>query len=271
MEKIKKALEKASISRSNSRSNIPSQRNTFSITPRNRVPDITYTETSKLELQIDHLRKNCIITGEDNDPVTDAYKVLRTRILQYMRENKCSSLAITSPTSGNGKTINAINLSISLSKDVNQTVLLVDFDLRNPNIGKYLTTQTLPGLSDYLDGNKTISEILFNPNIERLVVLPGNKPYTNSSEMLSSPKIQDLVHELKNYYKSRIVIFDLPPVLPCDDALAFLPYVDSFMLVVEDKKNKKEEIVRAHQLLDQDKFIGTVINKSSEEVSLYSY
>lgn len=271
MEKIKRALEKASATRRYSGTVITGQRNKSIVTQRTIVPVITYEHTKKVEPQIDHLRKHCILSGEENDTISDAYKVLRTKILQNMRNNNWSSLAVTSPTSGNGKTVTAINLAISLSKDVNQTVLLVDFDLRNPKVGKYFTSEGLLGLSDYLDGNKQIPEILFNPGIERLVVLPGNKTFLNSSEMLSSPRVQDLVHELKNYYSSRIVIFDLPPILSCDDVLAFTPHVDSTMLVVEDKKNSKEETKKAYQLLDKNKLIGIVLNKSREKGSVYSY
>lgn len=270
MEKIKKALEMASVTRSETPV-FSSTRNKEKTNHDDVITEIQYEHTRKIDVHIDYLRNNRILTGDDNDLVSDAYKVLRTQVLQRMRNNKWNSLAVSSPTGGDGKTITAINLAISLSKEVNQTVLLVDFDLRQPKIARYFSSQELPGISDYLDGSMEISEILFNPGIERLVVLPGNKSYTNSSEMLSSPRMLNLVNELKSYYKSRIVIFDLPPVLACDDLLAFSPYIDSTILVVEDGKTKKEEMKRAYQLMDKEKFIGTVLNKSHEDVSVYSY
>jgi capsular exopolysaccharide synthesis family protein len=270
MEKIKKALERASVSRKDAFVK-PGIRIKENPSRNTSINQITYAHTKKIDVQIDYLRKNRILIKDDNDYVSDAYKVLRTQVLHCMRKNNWNSIAVTSPASGNGKTVTAINLAISLSKEVNQTVLLVDFDLRQPKIGKYFTSNELPGLSDYLDGNKEVSEILFNPCIERLVVLPGNRSFINSSEMLSSPKMVGLVKELKNYYTSRIVIFDMPPVLSCDDVLAFSPYVDSTILIVEDGKNKKEEIKRAFQLMDQNKLIGTVLNKSNDSGSVYSY
>jgi capsular exopolysaccharide synthesis family protein len=270
MEKIKKALERASADKCNvlvgSGGSIKAKLNRNA-----ELSEITYEHTKKINVQMDYLRKNRVLISNNNDPVSDAYKVLRTKVLQCMRKHNWNSLAITSPRGGDGKTITAINLAISLSKEVNQTVLLVDFDLRQPKIGEYFSSEELPGISEYLDGSKEISEILFNPCVERLVVLPGNRPFVNSSEMLSSPKMLSLVSELKNYYTSRIVIFDLPPVLSCDDVLAFSPFVDSFILVAEDEKNKKDEIKRALQLMDSDKLIGTVLNKSHVDVSVYSY
>ncbi|MCU7862092.1 MAG: hypothetical protein KZQ86_20215 [Candidatus Thiodiazotropha sp. (ex Lucinoma kastoroae)] len=107
--------------------------------------------------------------------------------------------------------------------------------------------------------------------MERLVILPGNKPFANSSEMLSSPKMVQLVEELKNRYPNRIVIFDMPPLLSCDDMIAFSPYIDAVILVVEEGGTLKDELKRAFELLDRANIIGTVLNKSSDNNATYSY
>jgi capsular exopolysaccharide synthesis family protein len=270
MEKLKKALERAQATRSIAhrsewrQQEVPSKGG-------GSCDKIIYTKTKTIDVQSDTLRDKCIIADSDNHAVTGAYKVLRTHVLQRMRSNNWNTLAITSPTGGNGKTVTAINLAISLSKDVNQTVLLVDLALRRPTIQKYFSLKDLTGISDYLSGDIELSEILFNPGIERLVILPGNKPFDNSSEMLSSPKMVNLVKEIKNYYPGRIIIFDTPPILSCDDTLAFSPFVDSLMLVIEDSKTKKAELERAIQLIDKEKLIGTILNKSSDTSLTYNY
>jgi capsular exopolysaccharide synthesis family protein len=269
MEKIKKALEKANADRSKTFQHVR-RRSVNRSEANSKISDIIYNKTKRIDVSKEYLEKNRVLV-EGHSAVSDAYKVLRTQVLQCMRKNNWNSIAITSPTGGNGKTLTAINLAISLSKEVNQTVLLVDLDLRQPKIAKYFSDKPLPGISDYLDGNKEIDNILFNPNIDRLVVLPGDKSYTNSSEMLSSPKMLSLVDELKSFYKSRIIIFDLPPILSCDDVLAFTPYVDSTVLVVEEGRSKKDEVRRSVELLDSNKLIGTVLNKSLEDMSSYSY
>jgi len=129
------------------------------------------------------------------------------------RANNWLSLAITSPAAGAGKSLTGVNLAISLAREVNQTVLLVDLDLKRPRIRQCFTDENLPGSSDYLLDDVPLHEILFNPGIERLVVLPGHKSLIQSSEMLSSPKMVNLVQEMKERYLSRIVILDMPPVL----------------------------------------------------------
>jgi protein-tyrosine kinase len=233
------------------------------------IPSITYTQTCRIEVSPEHLRERRVAVGMKEDAVADVYKILRTRVLHRMRAKGWNSLAITSVGANNGKTLTAVNLAISLARGVNQTVLLVDLDLRRPRVARYFTEKTLPGLSDYLLHGTPLTQILFNPGIERLVILPGNKPVVNSSEMLSSPAMVSLVQDLKTRYVSRLVLFDMPPLIGTDDMLAFLPYTDAVLLVVEEGKTQREELRRAHELLQETNFLGTVLNKSADPVSKY--
>ena len=219
MIKITKALERARKERTIAQ---PQHSRAINFTPEPLADSkITYTKTRNIEVSKQALRDKRVIAGNENDPISDAYKVLRTHVHQRLRAHNWNVLAVTSPTIGNGKTLTAINLAISLARDHNYSVLLVDMDLRSPSIHRYFFTDEQLGISEYLTDNTELSEILFNPGIERLVVLPGNKSFTNSSEMLSSPKMVKLVEELKTRYPSRIVIIDMPPILACDDMLAF--------------------------------------------------
>jgi Mrp family chromosome partitioning ATPase len=96
------------------------------------------------------------------------------------------------------------------------------------------------------------------------VVLPAGKPMFNSTEMLRSPKMVRLVNELKSRYPSRIIIFDMPPILSQDDTLGFSPYVDCVLLVVEEGKTKSDELKHAASLLKDINVLGTVFNKSTD-------
>ena len=89
-----------------------------------------------------------------------------------------------------------------------------------------------------------------------------NKPLTHSAEMLNSPRMKQLVDEMKSRYHSRIIIFDLPPVLSSADALAFSPYVDAALLVVEEGVTQKQDIEHAVELLKTTNIVGTVLNKA---------
>jgi Mrp family chromosome partitioning ATPase len=143
-------------------------------------------------------------------------------------------------------------------------VLLVDADLRSPRIHKYFDLPPGPGLSDFLLSNTPLEDILVHPGLGRFVILPGGKPLFNSSEMLGSQKMMALVQELKSRYPSRIVLFDLPPVLSAADALAFSPYVDAAVMVVEEGGTGRDDVLRAAEMLGSTRLIGTILNKSRQ-------
>lgn len=230
---------------------------------------IMFSQTRIVEVSDDVLEQNRLVAALPNHEMTDAYRVLRTRVLHSMNSHHWKSLAITSPATGSGKTLTAINLAISLAREVNRTVLLADFDLRNPSIHKYFGYQPEFGLSDYILSGVPIEQILFSPSVDRLVVLPGRESIHNSSEMLRSPKIVNMVEELKARYADRLVIFDLPPILALDDALAFAPYTDAMLMVAENGATQREDLEKALDILDGTNVIGTVLNKAESVKSSY--
>jgi capsular exopolysaccharide synthesis family protein len=201
----------------------------------------------------------------------DAYRMLRTRVLQTMRENNWTSIAVTGPASGCGKTLTAINLAISLAMEVTHTVQLVDLDLRKPSVHRHFNYTPEVGLGDYLKRDVPIQQIMFTPSIERLVVLPGREAIQNSSEMLRSPKMVALVNELKHRYPDRLVVFDLPPILAADDALAFSPYTDAMLLVAEAGGTSQEDLQKSLDVLKGAPVIGTVLNKAHMARGTYGY
>lgn len=232
--------------------------------------EITYTQTRSVDLYPGWLHQNHVLTAESRDDAVQAYKVLRTQVSQRMRANGWRTLGITSPKRSEGKTLTAINLSISLALEANHTVLLVDADLRQPSIHTYLGLEVENGLREYLLGALPVEEILIHPNIRRMVVLPGSGPVPSSSELLVSPVMMALVQQVKRRYPMRLCIFDLPPVLSSDDVLAFAPYLDSMLLVAEEGKTIRSELARSAELIQgsNHNLMGTVLNRSAEQGSL---
>lgn len=269
MERLKQAMERAraeregatSVALGKSAGDRPSPR-FFRGAPHKRLTDVKvdYTMTTTVAVDAEAMREHRVIFADAADPIADAYSVLRTHVLQRMRTNGWRTLAVTSPGPGQGKTLTAINLAISLAREVNQTVLLVDLDLKRPSVASYFFDNPTLGISDYLIHDAELPDLLINPGIERLVILPGHESFARSSEMLSSPRVIQLVEELKGRYEDRLIIFDMPSLFGSDDVIAFLPYLDAAMLVVEDGKVSKDDLLRAQQLLDK-KNIGIVLNK----------
>ena len=240
-------------------------------TNKHPLDSIRYTKTKTVSLDPEVLRNNRVIMGLYNDPRADIFRVLRTNVIRQLRENNWNSFAITSATLGAGKTFISVNLAIAIAMEGNQSVLLVDADLKRPAVGNYLDLQLEAGLFDYLNGDISLEDILINPGIERLVILPGRNSNTNTSELISSRKMVDLIKEIKSRYESRIIIFDLPPLFAADDALLFMPHIDAALLVVEDGKNTSDELQHSMHILEQTNLLGLVVNKSRQPVPSYQY
>ncbi|AEG00992.1 CpsD/CapB family tyrosine-protein kinase [Methylomonas methanica] len=226
--------------------------------------NVAYSQTRVHTPNPQLLKENRIISAFTPGPWLEAYRMLRTRCLQSMDAMEWKTLAITSTSDKTGTSLTAANLAISIAMELDRTALLVDANFLNPAIANLFGIQTDTGLSDYLLHDQEISSMLINPGIDRLVVLPAGKPLFNSTEMLRSPKMVRLVNELKSRYPSRIIIFDMPPILSHDDTLGFSPYVDSVLLVVEEGKTKSDELKHAASLLKDINVLGTVFNKSTD-------
>lgn len=203
-------------------------------------------------------------------PNGGAYKMLRTQVLRRLDKIKANTLAIAGNEPGTGKTLTAINLAIAVAADADRTALLVDLDLRNPSIHRRLGIEPRAGIDDCLRQERPLREALVRlVGYERLAVLPAREPCQNSSELLSTQFTQDLVKEMRQRYKDRVLIFDLPPVLQTDDALAFSRHVEAALVVVGEGRTQRHELMRTLDLLRDLTIVGTVLNATREAVNTY--
>lgn len=224
---------------------------------------IDYERAHPVTLDISLLQENRILTGFEPRLFTESCNLLRTQILQRFKEYNWNVLAVTSPGEGEGKSLTAINLAISMAREIDYSVLLVDANLRQPMMLKHFGLPERRGLSDYLTGDMPVDELLIQPSYyDDLVILPGGKPLERSAEMLNSLKMEQLVRDIKMCGDNRFIIFDLPPVLSSTETLAFSPQVDAALLVIEDGYTKKQDVECAVERLGHTNIVGTVLNKS---------
>lgn len=228
--------------------------------------NIVYTNTVVQPVGTDVLKRQRLIGGIEDPRWTEIFRQLRTRVLQLLHSKGWSTLAVTSAEEQTGKSCIAVNLAISLAMAMDHSVLLVDADLNKPSLHNFFGVPQNRGLSDYLNDQCEIGEILINPGIPKLVLLPGGQHVFNASEMLGSRKMARLVAELKSRYPSRVIIFDVPPLINRSDALAFSPYMDTALLVIEEGRSKKLQVKQALQSLSSTPVLGTILNKSRRKV-----
>ena len=236
--------------------------------------EICYSETKIKKIDDSILKKGKVLSLFHDIEKIDQIKTLRTQILNHLNEVNGNSFLITSANPYEGKTFTAINLGVSIAQELDRTVLLVDADLRKHTkqhkdfAVDFFGTDMHEGLSNYLLGQAEIPELLINPGIERLVLLPAGRPLPNSAELLGSPRMVKLVTDVKNRYADdRIVIFDCPSMLSCADPLILSRYVDGILLIVEEERTTSEDITKSMELLKNKTIIGTVFNKTTSAVN----
>jgi protein-tyrosine kinase len=223
---------------------------------------VDYTTTRQVKTESDLLSHNRVIAADKEDSRVEVFRQLRSQVLSSLNLNGWSKLAITGPQENVGKTLTAVNLAISISQEVNQTVMLVDLDLRSPSVSATLGLEPEKGIVDHLSHGEPLENILLNPGYPRFVIVPGLPQGQHASELLTSPEMRAFLTDITNRYQDRIIIFDLPPLLRNDDAMAFVPNTDACLLVVEDGATSAEDIRRSLQLLNNSELLGTVLNKA---------
>jgi capsular exopolysaccharide synthesis family protein len=205
-------------------------------------------------------------------PVTEQYRTLRTNIQSIKSEKPIKAIAITSSTHSEGKTITAINLAISMARDLNKkSILLVDADLRRAKISKYLGIEAEAGLSDLVSNGTNIDEALLNIGIENLTILPAGKIPRNPAEILGSTKMKNLVNALRAKYD--YVIFDTPPVIPVTDAGLLGAQTDGVIMVVKASRTQKGVVSHSESILKQAqaKLLGYILTNIQYHIPGYLY
>lgn len=209
---------------------------------------------------------------DSKSPVSEQYKILRTNIQAINSKTPLKAIAITSAIHGEGKTITAINLAISMANDLNKkSVLLVDADLRRSRISKYLGVPSGEGLSDLVLNGTDVNEVLINIGIDNLTVLPAGKTPANPAEILGSAKMGNLIAALKAKYD--YIILDTPPIVPVTDAGLLGAQADGVVMVIQANRTQRGVVQHAKNLLTQAhaKVLGYTLTGIQYHIPEYIY
>ncbi|MDL2338316.1 MAG: AAA family ATPase [Pseudomonadota bacterium] len=226
---------------------------------------IEYSSTQVMHDALVRLQRTHGVVKPDRSALAESFKMLRNQVLQRMRADGYTLLAVTSPRRIEGKSLTAVNLALTIAADYDSAVLLVDADLTGQGLQSMFGLDSARGLSDHLTHGVPIPELLVNPGVPRFVLLPaGQHAGLNSSELLATRLAQQLIQEMKQRYQDRYIIIDLPPLLDTADALAFLPQVDTTLVVVEEHTTSMQDMETMAELLAPFNLIGTVMSQARE-------
>ena len=199
----------------------------------------------------------------------EQFKMLRTSILFPVSGRPPRTILVTSATPGEGKSFVSSNLAVSIARNINEHVLLIDCDLRKPCIHKRFGYGQVQGLSEYLTRDVSLPAIMLKTPIDKLTILPGGKIPDNPSELLSSDDMTKLLIEVKERYKDRIIILDSPPPQLTAETNVIARQVDGILLVVKCGGTNRELIARMTDKLGKDKVLGVVFNWFDAKFSSY--
>ncbi|MHB9941085.1 capsular biosynthesis protein [Clostridium sporogenes] len=212
-----------------------------------------------------------ITVKEPKSPISEAYRTLRTNIQFSSFDEKIIVIFVTSSTPGEGKSTTSANLAITMAQNGAKTIL-VDCDLRKPNIHKLFNLSNTRGLSNLLIEDNAMDKVIQQSGIEDLHILTSGLKPPNPSELLSSTKMKKFVEMSKKYYD--YIILDTPPVGVVTDAQLVSQYSDGGILVTASGQVEIESAIRAKELLGKvnARILGVVLNKvDTDSGSGYRY
>lgn len=217
------------------------------------------------------MAQNRIVTATRSDTGYIAVDILRTKVMKTMREKGWTRLALTSPSAGCGKSTLALNLAFSLARQSALRLLLLDLDLRAPQIARLLGCRQAPAIEAFLHGRATMRESLLRLG-DGFAVAPNSTPVANPAELLHELTTSTFLADISRRLGLELIIIDLPPMLANDDVLAILPAIDGVLLVAGAEQSGFNEIdVCERDLAQEDKLVGVVLNKCRFDPAKYGY
>jgi capsular exopolysaccharide synthesis family protein len=193
----------------------------------------------------------------------EQYRSLRTRLAHAEGAGGLRTVLITSPQKGEGKSVTAANLALTMAQELQRRVVLVEADLRKPSLQHLFGIPPGPGLSDYLSGAVELKEALKSVPEHNLTLLPAGTTPINPAELLGSTAMRRLLDHLRTRFDRAIL--DTPPVLPLADVAILAPLVDGCLMVVRAGFTPKPAIENALRAFDSSRLLGVVLNESGIE------
>lgn len=213
--------------------------------------------------------ENLITFHQPHSVESEIFKVLRTNLLFPSEGTPPKSILVTSALPGDGKSFVSANLAISMAMGVEEHVLLMDADIRNPSIEEMFGIGNVKGLSEYLAKGSNVAENFVKTAVDKLTILPAGRPPYNPTELLTTQKMKTLLDEVKNRYDDRYIIVDSAPPSLASETAAIAKYMDGILIVVKAGKTPKKEIDEVIEQLGKEKIIGVVLNYSDQTSKKY--
>lgn len=212
-----------------------------------------------------------VVSGRPKSIIAEQFRTIRTNIQFSMVDETLKSIVVTSADVASGKSMIAANLATTFATD-EKRVLLVDADLRQPTVHQTFRLKNTDGLTTLLMQKKVeLSDTIYKTHKNGLYLITSGPIPPNPADLLSSNRMAHLIKEMEEMFD--LIIFDMPPVLPVTDAQVMGSKVDGAIFVIPDGRVKKEEALKAKELLEiaDVNIIGAIMNQVEASKDSYYY
>lgn len=219
----------------------------------------------------DGVDSRIVAYADKSSYISEQYKVLRTNLTSLSPDKPYKTFILTSAQPQEGKSITSANLAVTLSLDKEKKTILLDADMRRPSIHALLGIKKDPGLADILSGDAGIEDFLKKPMLGDLYVVPAGSTNKDTSTILRSTKIAELINRLKKTFD--YIIFDTPPVLNVTDSSILGSMCDAVLFVVKAGGTQQASIEEAFNMLEgaQAKPKACILTNVHLLLDTYSY
>jgi protein-tyrosine kinase len=260
MERLQAALEKARVARGGGQSTAAERRPAERPQRGTAASEDAWAQVEMHSVRTDRMRGQRIVamTGGRDSAAVD---LLRTKMLQQMRQNSWRRVAITSPGSACGKTTVSINLAVSMARQSELRTILIDLDMRRPAMARLLSIKDRPSFFDVVEGRVPFAEQAVRMS-ENVIVSVNTASASEPSELMASSAMKRVVEEIEATYRPDVLMFDMPPMLVTDDNLAFFDKVDCAVLVAAAESTTVAQVdICERDLATQTSLLGVILNK----------
>ena len=235
-------------------------------------PAKVWESLAPVTLNEPHLTGNGLFPTASVDPAAAAFDVLRTRLLHGLAARNWRRIGVTSPTHGCGKSFVATNLALSLARRPDSRTVLIDLDLRRPQLAGLLGLTDIGPLHEFLSGEQPL-ESQFRRVGRSLALGLNGMAVPDASEVLHSPETGLALQALTEHLDAEVVLLDLPPVLVNDDVAALAPHLDAVLLITDARRTSPDDIRACEQAFEgRLPLLGVVLNRAQDRrVGRYRY
>ena len=222
-----------------------------------------------VKLSAGELEQRKIIAPDmDDSRVANAFRQLRTKLLEKSGGRNCV-IMVTSVAAGHGSSFVSVNLAAAFSFDESKTALLMDCNMEDPAFHELAYPDSFPGLSDFFEsGGLRVEEIIHPTGVQRLRLIPAGDRSETGTEHFTSPKMRELLANIKRRYTDRFIIIDAPPIIESADSRILAEQCDFVLLVVPYGKVTEADVQTAAKTIAPNKLAGAVFNNEPQLATL---